>query len=152
MPIPPPPPQNNSSLPPLPIGADLPPGLSCPDAISRTLNTLPPAQLLDILSQMKTLTTTDPAKATELLRQAPQLSYAIFQALLLMGLVTTTTKLWSSTRRRCLSSGFPAAATAHERAVGNADGNTTCARSRTISAATTAARCTASASAAGCAG
>ena len=89
MPIPPPPSQNNSSLPPLPIGADLPPGLSCPDAISRTLNTLPPAQLLDILSQMKTLTTTDPAKATELLRQAPQLSYAIFQALLLMGLVST---------------------------------------------------------------
>lgn len=29
----------------------------------------------------------DPGKATELLNQAPQLSYAIFQALLLMGLV-----------------------------------------------------------------
>ena len=38
---------------------------------------------------MKTLTTTDPAKAAELLQQAPQLSYAIFQALLLMGLVST---------------------------------------------------------------
>lgn len=38
---------------------------------------------------MKTLTQTDPAKATELLHQAPQLSYAIFQALLLMGLVST---------------------------------------------------------------
>lgn len=38
---------------------------------------------------MKTLTSTDPAKATELLQQAPQLSYAIFQALLLMGLVST---------------------------------------------------------------
>lgn len=32
----------------------------------------------------------DPAKATELLKQAPQLAYAIFQALLLMGLVDTS--------------------------------------------------------------
>lgn len=96
LPVPPqngypiPPPTNQaSSLPPLPLGIDLPPGLTCPDAISRTLNTLPPAQLLDVLSQMKTLASTDPAKASELLRQAPQLSYAIFQALLLMGLVST---------------------------------------------------------------
>ncbi|TAQ89627.1 hypothetical protein B7494_g2044 [Chlorociboria aeruginascens] len=79
----------NSSLPPLPLGVDLPPGLTAPDAISRTLSTLPPAQLLDVLSQMKHLATTDPAKATELLDQTPQLSYAIFQALLLMGLVST---------------------------------------------------------------
>ncbi|KAK3300322.1 uncharacterized protein B0H64DRAFT_428410 [Chaetomium fimeti] len=77
-----------SSLPPLPQGKDLPPGVSCTDAISRTLNTLPPAQLLDILQQMKTLATSDPARATELLAQAPQLSYAIFQALLIMGLVS----------------------------------------------------------------
>ncbi|KAE8449413.1 hypothetical protein EG329_008314 [Mollisiaceae sp. DMI_Dod_QoI] len=80
---------SNSSIPPLPAGADLPAGMTCPDAISRTLNTLPPEQLLDVLSQMKTLATTDAAKATELLHQAPQLSYAIFQALLLMGLVST---------------------------------------------------------------
>ncbi|KAI9048277.1 hypothetical protein LZ554_008072 [Drepanopeziza brunnea f. sp. 'monogermtubi'] len=78
-----------SSIPPLPLGVELPQGLTCPDAISRTLNTLPPAQLLDVLSQMKTLATTDAARATELLHQAPQLSYAIFQALLLMGLVST---------------------------------------------------------------
>lgn len=36
---------------------------------------------------MKTLASNDPQKATELMHQAPQLSYAIFQALLLMGLV-----------------------------------------------------------------
>ncbi|KAI1376275.1 hinge domain of cleavage stimulation factor subunit 2-domain-containing protein [Hypoxylon crocopeplum] len=76
------------SLPPLPPGKELPPGVSATDAISRTLHTLPPSQLLDILSQMKSLATTDPARATELLQQAPQLSYAIFQALLLMGLVS----------------------------------------------------------------
>lgn len=78
----------SSSLPPLPQGKDLPPGVTCTDAISRTLNTLPPAQLLDILQQMKTLATADPARATELLSQAPQLGYAVFQALLIMGLVS----------------------------------------------------------------
>ncbi|KAI5466246.1 hinge domain of cleavage stimulation factor subunit 2-domain-containing protein [Mariannaea sp. PMI_226] len=77
-----------SNLPPLPAGKELPPGVSCTDAISRTLETLPPPQLLDILVQMKTLATSEPQRATELLQQAPQLSYAIFQALLLMGLVS----------------------------------------------------------------
>lgn len=86
--LPPPPPgQQSSTLPPLPPGVDLAPGLTCPDAISRTLSTLPAPQLLDILSQMKGLVMSDPNKATDLLKQAPQLSYAIFQALLLMGLV-----------------------------------------------------------------
>lgn len=79
-----------TGLPPLPPGVDLQPGLTCPDAISRTLSTLQPSQLLDILSQMKGLVMGDPAKATELLKQAPQLAYALFQALLLMGLVDTS--------------------------------------------------------------
>ncbi|KAL8644991.1 MAG: hypothetical protein Q9226_007499 [Calogaya cf. arnoldii] len=94
----PPPQQQQSSngyapppagLPPLPPGVDLPPGLSCPDAISKTIRLLPTEQLLDILAQMKGLAMTDPTKATELLHQAPQLSFAIFQAMLLMGLVDT---------------------------------------------------------------
>ncbi|OTA01976.1 polyadenylation factor subunit CstF64 [Trichoderma parareesei] len=75
-------------LPPLPAGKEIPPGLTCTDSISRTLNTLPPPQLLDILSQMKALATSEPQRATELLQQAPQLAYAVFQALLLMGLVS----------------------------------------------------------------
>jgi cleavage stimulation factor subunit 2 len=78
----------SEALPPLPPGKDLPPGVTATDAISRTLNTLPPSQLLDILTQMKTLATNDPARATQLLTEAPQLSYAIFQALLLLGLVS----------------------------------------------------------------
>ncbi|KAM0420517.1 hypothetical protein ACHAPT_011686 [Fusarium lateritium] len=77
-----------STLPPLPAGKELPHGVTCTDAISRTLETLPPPQLLDILSQMKTLATTEPQRASELLQQAPQLAYAVFQALLLMGLVS----------------------------------------------------------------
>ncbi|KAF1816013.1 hypothetical protein P152DRAFT_408534 [Eremomyces bilateralis CBS 781.70] len=75
------------SLPPLPPGADVPPNLLAIDVISTTLKTLPPAQLLDILSQMKGLVASDPSKATELLKAAPQLSYAVFQSLLLLGLV-----------------------------------------------------------------
>ena len=80
---------SSSSLPPLPPGVDVPSNLQAPEVISQTLKTLPPTQLLDILSQMKQLATVDPIKAAELLRQAPQLSYAIFQALLLMNLVDT---------------------------------------------------------------
>ena len=79
--------QGAPSLPPLPPGTDLPPSLRCADAISQTLNTLPPQQLLDVLTQMKQLVVSDPSRATELLKQAPQLSYAIFQALILMNLV-----------------------------------------------------------------
>ncbi|KIW73808.1 hypothetical protein PV04_01898 [Phialophora macrospora] len=76
-----------SALPPLPPGVDLPPNLRATDAISQTLSTLPPPQLLDVLTQMKGLAISDPARATSLLKTAPQLSYAIFQALILMNLV-----------------------------------------------------------------
>jgi cleavage stimulation factor subunit 2 len=83
--------QNPSSLPPLPPGVEVPPHLDCPNAISQTLSQIPPNQLLDVLSQMKSLAVADPARATELLRTAPQLAYAIFQALLLMNLVDYNT-------------------------------------------------------------
>ncbi|KZZ93121.1 Nucleotide-binding, alpha-beta plait [Ascosphaera apis ARSEF 7405] len=79
--------QSSTTLPPFPPGSEIPAGLTCPDAISRTLAALPAHSLLDVLNQMKALVMTDPARATELLRQAPQLAYAIFQALLLMNLV-----------------------------------------------------------------
>lgn len=88
--VPPPvqaPPPTDPMLPPLPPGTDVAPNLSAPNAISMTLSALPPQQLLDVVVQMKGLVMADPARATELLRQAPQLAYAIFQALLLMNLV-----------------------------------------------------------------
>ncbi|KAJ2899307.1 Cleavage stimulation factor subunit 2 [Zalerion maritima] len=78
----------SGTLPPLPAGIPLPAGLTCTDAISRTLNTLPPAQLLDILREMKTMATHEPQRAAELLAQAPQLTYAVFQSMLLLGLVS----------------------------------------------------------------
>ncbi|OAA53309.1 nf-x1 finger transcription factor [Niveomyces insectorum RCEF 264] len=76
------------SLPPLPSGKDIPAGASTTDEVCRVLRTLPPMQLLDVLSQMKTLAGHDPARATELLAQAPQLAFAVCQALLLMDLVS----------------------------------------------------------------
>lgn len=81
------PPGAPPALPPLPPGVDLPPNLKCADAISNTLKTLPPPQLLDILSQMKSLTMSDPETAKRLMKEAPQLAYAVFQALVLMNLV-----------------------------------------------------------------
>jgi cleavage stimulation factor subunit 2 len=76
-----------NTLPPLPQGVDLPPNLTCADAISNTLKSLTTPQLLDVLTQMKSLAISEPQRATELLRSAPQLSYAVFQALILMNLV-----------------------------------------------------------------
>ena len=77
------------ALPPLPPGIDVTPGQTAEDMITKTLSTLPPGQLLDIISQMKGLVQADPTKATELLKQAPQLAFAIFQALLILRLVDT---------------------------------------------------------------
>ncbi|EMR10177.1 hypothetical protein PNEG_01451 [Pneumocystis murina B123] len=74
-------------LPMLPQGTAPPPGVSAVDAISRTLSTLPPLQLLDIISQLKALVHINPEQAHALLLQSPQLSYAVFQAMLMMNLV-----------------------------------------------------------------
>lgn len=81
------PPPAPSALPPLPPGIELPPGVTALDAISRTLQAVPTPQLLDFISQLKGLTASNPAQATALLQQAPQLGYAVFQAMLLLGLV-----------------------------------------------------------------
>lgn len=81
------PPPPASALPPLPPAAELPPGVTAVDAISRTLQAMPTPQLLDFISQLKGLTATNPAQANALLQSAPQLGYAVFQAMLLLGLV-----------------------------------------------------------------
>ncbi|GAK65875.1 RNA recognition domain-containing protein [Moesziomyces antarcticus] len=76
------------TLPPnLPAGVPLPPGVGATDAITQTLATLPPNQLLDIMSQMKSLVTTSPDQARALLTGHPQLAYALFQAMLMMNVV-----------------------------------------------------------------
>jgi len=71
----------------LPTGVAVPPGMSATDSITQTLATMPPNQLLDIMSQMKSLVTTSPDQARALLNGQPQLTYALFQAMLMMKVV-----------------------------------------------------------------
>ncbi|KAK9376872.1 uncharacterized protein V1513DRAFT_410143 [Lipomyces chichibuensis] len=80
----------DSTLPPLPIGTVPPPDLSTPDAISNTLSSYTAPQMLSILQELKTVVATNPAKARELLKVSPQLSYAVVQGMLLLGLVDAT--------------------------------------------------------------
>jgi cleavage stimulation factor subunit 2 len=83
--------QNERQLPPnLPKGQPLPPGVGATDSISQTLAALPPNQLLDIMSQMKSLVTSSPEQARTLLNGHPQLAYALFQAMLMMNVVDAT--------------------------------------------------------------
>lgn len=78
---------SSTTLPPFPPGVPVAPDTTSIDVISQTLKQIKLPQLLDIIKDVKTLVHKEPLKATELFRQAPQLSYAVFQCLLLMGLV-----------------------------------------------------------------
>lgn len=80
-----------ADLPPLPEGVGLGAHLTAQDAISATVATIPPSQLLDAMQQMQDLARADPEHATRLLTSSPQLTYAILQILVLMKLVDTTT-------------------------------------------------------------
>ncbi|MBW0485313.1 hypothetical protein O181_025028 [Austropuccinia psidii MF-1] len=77
-----------TGLPPdLPRGQPLAPGQTATDQISQTLAAIPQTQLAEIMSQMKQLVTTAPDQARQLLNSNPQLTYALFQAMLMMGIV-----------------------------------------------------------------
>lgn len=75
---------------PFPGGQPPPPGVSATDAITHTIASLPPYQLMDILTQMKALTNTAPEQARALLQGNPQLAYAVFHAMLMMNVVDPT--------------------------------------------------------------
>jgi len=57
------------------------------ESIQNTVNMLPQRELLELMSQMKILVETNPVAARNLLMMNPQLSYAIFQALLTLNIV-----------------------------------------------------------------
>lgn len=61
--------------------------LATPNEISQTLSQLPPPQLLDFLSSSGELLSQNPVQMMEVFRSNPVLTYAVLQALLLMGLV-----------------------------------------------------------------
>ncbi|WOO83402.1 putative RNA-binding protein [Vanrija pseudolonga] len=71
----------------VPPGTDPLPGQKATDAISETLGRLQPGELQEVMAGMKTLITTQPDKARELLTTQPQLTYALFQAMLLLKVV-----------------------------------------------------------------
>lgn len=73
-----------------PIGVPLPDNVSAPDAISRTLSAMDPNELLTVISHLKTMANTEPQQVNSLFTQQPQLAYAVFQALVQMGLVDAT--------------------------------------------------------------
>ncbi|KAG0221697.1 hypothetical protein BGX31_009635 [Mortierella sp. GBA43] len=83
----------------MPLGAGLPlapgpaapvGGLSSADNISAVLGTMTPQNVYDIIASMKVLAVNEPDKATALLSANPQLSYAIFQALIMMNMIEPT--------------------------------------------------------------
>lgn len=79
---------DSDMAPPRPAGsAPLPAGVSPTDAITQTIASLPPNQLLDILTQMKSLAASSPDQARSLLTSNPQLAYALFHAMILMNVV-----------------------------------------------------------------
>ncbi|PPQ65972.1 hypothetical protein CVT24_011189 [Panaeolus cyanescens] len=71
----------------VPPGIPVPKGVSSLDMISETLAKMPPGQLMDVLAQMKSFVINHPEQARTLLVKHPQLSYALFQALLLNRIV-----------------------------------------------------------------
>jgi len=91
------PPKNEPSGPPknafnnfmndLPPGVSVPPGKSSLDVISQALASIPHAQLMQTLSQMKAYVANYPDRARALLVAHPQLSYAFFQAMLMNKIV-----------------------------------------------------------------
>ncbi|KAI0085293.1 hypothetical protein BDY19DRAFT_966419 [Irpex rosettiformis] len=73
----------------LPPGVPVPPGKTARDLITEVLATTPPAQIFEVLAQMKAFVITHTDQARALLIAHPQLGYAMFQALLLNKIVDT---------------------------------------------------------------
>jgi len=80
-------PDPNAFLQNLPPGVPVPIGSTALDTISQMLATANPAQILEVLAQMKAFVITHPEQARALLVAHPQLGYALFQALLLNHIV-----------------------------------------------------------------
>ncbi|RXK36049.1 hypothetical protein M231_06697 [Tremella mesenterica] len=71
----------------LPQGQEVLPGEKATDVISRTLAAVTPGQMQEVMAGVKTLITSHPEQARQLLASQPQLAYALFQAMLLMKIV-----------------------------------------------------------------
>ncbi|KAI6244111.1 BMA-CPF-2, isoform b [Aphelenchoides fujianensis] len=58
-----------------------------PEAIAKTVSTLPPEQMFELMKQMKKSVTTNPIHTRQLLMENPQLAYALLQAQVVMRVV-----------------------------------------------------------------
>ncbi|XP_078741510.1 cleavage stimulation factor subunit 2-like, partial [Lampetra fluviatilis] len=58
-----------------------------PESISRAVASLPAEQMYELMKQMKLCTQNNPRDARAMLRQNPQLSYALLQAQVVMRIV-----------------------------------------------------------------
>lgn len=58
-----------------------------PEVIARTLVNLPPEHVIDLMKQMQTIIKEYPIEARNILIQNPQLTYAMLQSLVIMGLI-----------------------------------------------------------------
>jgi len=55
-----------------------------PEIITKTVASLPPEQMFELMKQMKNCMTNNPAEARQMLLQNPQLAYALLQAMVVM--------------------------------------------------------------------
>lgn len=58
-----------------------------PEIISKTVTSLPPEQMYELMKQMKTCTINDPSEARQMLLLNPQLTYALLQSMVVMRIV-----------------------------------------------------------------
>ncbi|KAK6020596.1 hypothetical protein OSTOST_13748 [Ostertagia ostertagi] len=58
-----------------------------PEAISRTVASLPPEKMFELMKQMKDVVRSNPSEAKQMLVQNPQLAYALLQAQVVMRIV-----------------------------------------------------------------
>lgn len=67
------------------------PGQPATDAITQLLSSMNANQLLDLLTQMKVMVQTNYDQARNILIQNPQLTYALFQAMIMMKVISPAT-------------------------------------------------------------
>lgn len=64
---------------------------SAPEVITKTVTSLPPEQMFELMKQMKTCITNNPVEARQMLLLNPQLAYALLQAQVVMRIVDPAT-------------------------------------------------------------
>lgn len=71
---------------------------SAPEVITKTVTSLPPEQMYELMKQMKSCITNNPAEARQMLLLNPQLSYALLQAQVVMRIIDPATAVTMLTK------------------------------------------------------